>query len=334
MLKKVTATSLAAIMALTALSACGGQTTSSGTADTGSASTAETSSAEEVTITYISSTILESPEGDFEQQCIDEFNALDNGIHVEVEGVNANDLMKKYITLATSNSMPDFFLVNLLDTPTVVDMGLAAEVTPLFGEEYISGFDEASLASASVDGVAYGIPWFGGASGVLYRKDIFDEKGIEVPTTWEEMVAAAQALTDGDSYGITLVGTNNGSGAGRFQYVLRNFGVDEFTQDENGQWVTDIGSQKYIDALRAYTDLDEATCAWPPPYARRWAAIPATATTSMSSSTAGARSSRCSITSGASIRFMKNVPRRDVSESPYSTPKVENTKSPTRTSYV
>jgi len=264
MLKKVTATSLAAIMALTALSACGGQTTSSGTADTGSASTAETSSAEEVTITYISSTILESPEGDFEQQCIDEFNALDNGIHVEVEGVNANDLMKKYITLATSNSMPDFFLVNLLDTPTVVDMGLAAEVTPLFGEEYISGFDEASLASASVDGVAYGIPWFGGASGVLYRKDIFDEKGIEVPTTWEEMVAAAQALTDGDSYGITLVGTNDGSGAGRFQYVLRNFGVDEFTQDENGQWVTDIGSQKYIDALRAYTDLDVTYGTVPP----------------------------------------------------------------------
>lgn len=264
MLKKVTATSLAAIMALTALSACGGQTTSSGTADTGSASTAETSSAEEVTITYISSTILESPEGDFEQQCIDEFNALDNGIHVEVEGVNANDLMKKYITLATSNSMPDFFLVNLLDTPTVVDMGLAAEVTPLFGEEYMSGFDEASLASASVDGVAYGIPWFGGASGVLYRKDIFDEKGIEVPTTWEEMVAAAQALTDGDSYGITLVGTNDGSGAGRFQYVLRNFGVDEFTQDENGQWVTDIGSQKYIDALRAYTDLDVTYGVVPP----------------------------------------------------------------------
>ncbi len=256
MLKKITAMSVAAIMTLTALSACSGQTASSGTADTGGD--------EEVTITYISSTVLESPEGDFEQQCIDEFNALDNGIHVEVEGVNANDLMKKYITLATSNSMPDFFLLNLLDTPTVVDMGLAAEAAPLFGEEYINGFDEASLASASVDGVAYGIPWFGGASGILYRKDIFDEKGVEVPTTWEELIAAAQALTDGDSYGITLVGTNDGSGAGRFQYVLRNFGVDEFTQDENGRWITDIGSQKYIDALRAYTDLDVTYGTVPP----------------------------------------------------------------------
>lgn len=257
MMKKVTAVSLASVMALSLFTACGsGQTDASAATDSASATATAESSGEEVTITYISSTILESPEGDFEQQCIDEFNALDNGIHVEVEGVSANDLMKKYITLATSNSMPDFFLANLLDTPTIVDMGLAAEVAPLFGEDYVSGFDKASLASASVDGVAYGIPWFGGGSGVLYRKDIFEEKGIEVPTTWDEMVAAAQALTDGESYGITLVGTNDGSGAGRFQYVLHNFGVDEFTQDENGQWVTDVGSQKYIDALRAYTDLD------------------------------------------------------------------------------
>lgn len=267
LLKKASALSLAAILGLSALTGCGGQETTSASADTGttsSASTEQAGSREEVTISYISSTILESPEGDFEQACIDEFNALDNGIHVEVEGVNANDLMKKYITLATSNSMPDFFLVNLLDTPTVVDMGLAAEVEPIFGEEYVSGFDEASLTSASVDGVAYGIPWFGGASGILYRKDIFDEKGVEVPTTWDELVAAAQALTDGDSYGMALVGTNDGSGAGRFQYVLRNFGVDEFTQDENGKWVTDIGSQKYIDALRAYTDLDVTYGVCPP----------------------------------------------------------------------
>lgn len=268
MFKKLFALSMALVMALALFAGCGSQGTSSSApapapaADGDTASTA--GSGEDVVITYISSTILETPEGEFEQRCIDEFNALDNGIHVEVEGVNANDLMKKYITLATSDSMPDFFLANLLDTPTIVDMGLAAEVSPIFGDEYIGGFNEADLASASVGGVAYGIPWFGSASGVLYRKDLFDAKELEPPTTWEEMVEVAKALTEGDSYGITLVGANNGSGAGRFQYVLRNFGLDEFTQDENGKWVTDVGSQKYIDALRAYTDLDVKEGVVPP----------------------------------------------------------------------
>lgn len=271
MLKKDLALGLSVVMAVSALAGCGGSAEQKTEPAAQQTETAQQEAAEkpeekqeDITITYISSTIIESPEGDFEQKCIDEFNALDNGIHVEVEGVSANDLMKKYITLATSDSMPDFFLANLLDTGTIVDMGLAAEVAPILGEEYVGGFEASSLASASVDGVAYGIPWFGGASGVLYRKDIFDEKGIAVPETWDEMVEAAKALTDGENYGITLVGTNNGSGAGRFQYVLRNFGVDEFVQDADGKWTTDIGSQKYIDALRAYTDLDVTYNVCPP----------------------------------------------------------------------
>ncbi len=270
MFKRSLAVGLSVLMSISALTGCGSKIENQPESNGSTVSTetdkqsSEKANGEDVTITYISSTILESPEGDFEKKCIEEFNALDNGITVEVEGVSANDLMKKYITLATSDSMPDFFLANLLDTGTIVDMGLAVDAVSVFGEEYINGFDKSSLASASVDGTAYGLPWFGGASGILYRKDIFEEKGVEIPETWDELVAACQALTDEDSYGITLVGTNNGSGAGRFQYVLRNFGVDEFVLGEDGKWTTDIGSQKYMDALRAYTDLDVTYHTCPP----------------------------------------------------------------------
>lgn len=281
MRKKVLATTLTMALGVSLLAGCdgGAQNQSTAPATTAAGTTAGTTAGEtnadkpaetpapqkeNVTITYISSTYLESPEGDFEKQCIEAFNALDNGITVEVEGVAANDLMKKYITLATSDSMPDFFLANMLDTATIADMGIAAEMAPIFGEEYMAGFDESSLASASLDGTAYAIPWFSGASGIIYRKDLFDAKGIEPPKTWDELVAAAKALTEGDSYGMTLVGTNNASGAGRFQYVLRNFGVDEFVKGDDGKWTTDIGSEKYIDALRAYTDLDLTEKVCPP----------------------------------------------------------------------
>lgn len=278
MVKKNLAIGLSVVMAASMLAGCGGkeaapETTKAADAETqqteaakteGDAEAAKESSGENVTITYISSTILESPEGDFEKKCIEEFNALGNGITVEVEGVSANDLMKKYITLATSDSMPDFFLANMLDTATIVDMGLAAEIAPIFGQDYVDGFESVSLASASVDGVAYGAPWFSGASGIVYRKDIFDEKGVAVPKSWDEFVEVSKALTGDGAYGNTLVGANNGSGAGRFQYVIRNFGVDEFILGDDGTWTTDIGSQKYIDALRAYTDLDVTYHTCPP----------------------------------------------------------------------
>jgi ABC-type sugar transport system, periplasmic component len=263
MLKRKIALVLSAVIAFSSLAACagGGAASSQPAGDSSADSAAPTAP---VTITYISSTILESPEGKFEQMVVDSFNAQHKDIQVKVEGVAANDLMKKYVTLATSDTMPDFFLANQLDIGTIVDMGIAADVSKIFDEEYLNGFDKKCMDAFTVDGVAYGIPWFSSASGVIYRKDLFDNKGLKEPTTWQELVDTAKQLTGDGNYGITLVGTKDASGAGRFQYVLRNFGVDEFTKDAGGKWTTDIGSQKYIDALRAYTDLDVKEGVVPP----------------------------------------------------------------------
>lgn len=258
MLKKILALSLALVMMLTVFTGCSSEEPTPTESDAATEVKSEApEKKEDVTITYLSTTILEHPEGDLEQAAIDEFNALDNGITVEVEGFSANDLAKKLITLATANNLPDMFMFNMNDTFTWADMGIPADCTELFGQEYIDGMDPAFLANSTIDGKVVGIPWFGSASAVLYRKDLFDEAGItEVPTTWEEMIEVGQKLTHDDQYGMALVGANNGSGVGRFVYVLNNFGVDEFTQDENGKWVTDIGSQNYIDALRAFCELD------------------------------------------------------------------------------
>ena len=73
----------------------------------------------------------------------------------------------------------------------------------------------------TADGKLIGIPYFGGAQGIIYRKDVFEELGLSEPTNWDEFVQVCQALTrdtDGDgatdTWGITLVGTKNASGAG------------------------------------------------------------------------------------------------------------------------
>ncbi len=208
-----------------------------------------------VEITYLSTTIIEVPEGSYEQAIIDEFNALDNGIHVTVESVNNNELMKKIITLATADDMPDFFMYNDQDMASLIEMELVAPLNPIMGQEYVDGFTDVSVASVKRDGILYGAPWFTGAQAVLYRKDVFDEKGLKPATTWDEFVDLSVALTDGTTYGNVIIGARNGSGAFRFQTVMRNFGVDEFMQDSSGKWITDVGSEKYIKALKDYTDL-------------------------------------------------------------------------------
>lgn len=210
---------------------------------------------EVVEITYLSSTILETPEGAFEQAFIDKFNAEHPNIKVTVEGCASNDLNSKLTALANANDLPAFVMGNETTMSMLVDMELVTPVTDFFTQDYIDGFVPANIDSFKIDGVYYGVPYYGGAQGIIYRKDVFDAKGLKEPTNWDEFVEVLKVLTDGETYGITLVGTKNSSGVGRFQPTIRNFGVDEFYKDDNGKWQTDIGGQKYIDALRAYTDL-------------------------------------------------------------------------------
>ena len=48
-----------------------------------------------------------------------------------------------------------------------------------------------------------GITWQIDARGIFYRKDIFEEKGIPVPTNWDELLEAAKALNDPENRGST-----------------------------------------------------------------------------------------------------------------------------------
>ena len=217
-----------------------------------------------VEVLYLSSTILETPEGAFEQQLIDKFNAENPGIHVTVEGCAANDLNAKLTAMAAVNDLPAFVMGNETTMSALVDMDMVVPMEDLMDQEYIDGFVPANLDSYVIDGKHYGIPYFGGAQGIIYRKDIFEEKGLSEPTTWDEFVEVCQALTGDGSYGIALVGTKNSSGASRFQPVIHNFGCDEFYKDENGQWVTDIGSEKFTAALKAFTDLNNVYGVVPP----------------------------------------------------------------------
>ena len=57
------------------------------------------------------------------------------------------------------------------------------------------GFKNASTGS---DGKQYFVPFYFYAWGVHYRKSLFEEKGYEIPTTWDEMLAlATQMEADG-----------------------------------------------------------------------------------------------------------------------------------------
>lgn len=59
-------------------------------------------------------------------------------------------------------------------------------------------FTESTWDQASVDGGLFGLPQDSGPIVMMYNAELFAEHGVEVPSTWEQYVAAAETLKKAD----------------------------------------------------------------------------------------------------------------------------------------
>lgn len=133
----------------------------------------------------------------------------ETGIAVDLEVIGWNDLQNRIQTAITSGQGPDVvnigntWGVSLQATGGLLELG-EEEFEALGGRER---YVEAALATGGVEGTdPTSIPLYGLAYGLYYNTRMFEEAGLEPPTTWEEMVEAAKELTDPDNdvWGMSL----------------------------------------------------------------------------------------------------------------------------------
>jgi multiple sugar transport system substrate-binding protein len=93
------------------------------------------------------------------------------------------------------------------------------------------------------------IPCVGNVQVYAWRTDVLDEMGIETPKTWDEVLAAAQAITDAKGaeglYGIGLRGKPGNPAATSFLPVLRGYGTDLF----NEEWEPQLDTPQALAAI-------------------------------------------------------------------------------------
>jgi multiple sugar transport system substrate-binding protein len=58
------------------------------------------------------------------------------------------------------------------------------------------GLTDGSLSALNIEGKYYAVPTYGSTEMYYVRKDKLDEKGLDVPDTWEDVVAIAEAITE------------------------------------------------------------------------------------------------------------------------------------------
>ena len=105
----------------------------------------------------------------------------------------------------------------------------------------------------SYKGKVYGVPNLAISMFFFYRKDLLDAAGLQPPTTMDEWIAAAKALTKPDKkqYGTTMTLKAGDGFQNDFTYYLRTYGGDWYDKD----WKVTIDSEAGLKALTTMKEM-------------------------------------------------------------------------------
>jgi multiple sugar transport system substrate-binding protein len=99
---------------------------------------------------------------------------------------------------------PDVFFMSAGDWRRYAESGLALPLQDYIPDYLKEDILPASWDAVTIDGNIYSIPFEMEPVVLWYSKSALADAGLEVPTTWEELEAAAAALTTPDRYGILI----------------------------------------------------------------------------------------------------------------------------------
>jgi raffinose/stachyose/melibiose transport system substrate-binding protein len=184
---------------------------------------------------------------------------------VTVELIQETDqsVKDKTKTLTASGALPDIYFTWTGDwAENFVTGGLAADLSEVIAPdtEWGQTFGEASLDAFKYDDKYYGIPLYNNGKFMGYSKTAFAEAGIEVPTTFEQLIESCGPLRDA-GYEPIAFGNKDGWPALHYLQQLFAYNVpsDVLHADfdpATAEW-TDPG---YVAALEQFKTLvDECT---------------------------------------------------------------------------
>ena len=179
-------------LALLGLTACTG-TTAEPDADGGAA----TGDGEPVTLRYL---IEEQEDADalaLLEGRMDEFEAANEGITIDLQQAPLDSMRSVLQTQLRSGEGPDVFRWGSGPSfgGALAEAGLLMDLTEAYED---NGWEvyEFAKEQVTVDGKVYGIPGEMETIGVFYNKEVFDNLGLDEPTTLAELDAAAAAAKD------------------------------------------------------------------------------------------------------------------------------------------
>jgi sorbitol/mannitol transport system substrate-binding protein len=190
------------------------------------------------------------------QGLTDDFTAK-TGHTVEWVTLEENVLRQRVTTdISTKGGAFDIMTIGMYETPIWGKNGWLVPLDDLSAEYNAADILPAMSGGLSYDGTLYAAPFYGESSMIMYRTDLMEKAGLEMPAapTWSFVREAAAKMTDraNDINGICLRGKAGWGEGGAFITAMSNsFGARWFDMEWNAQFDT----KPWKDTLEFFTGM-------------------------------------------------------------------------------
>lgn len=192
MRKKVVATVLVCALAVSSLVGCSGTSNKQSTSDADSSgvSSDATGGNDKELSGSLTFAIWDNNLNDVSSDMVEKFQMQYPNIEIEVEKIKDDSEYWNAMKMrASANQLPDIMFNKPFTLSRFKDYMLDLSSTEACkNNELANGY--------AIDGKVLGIPMTSGYEYVYYWKDMFQEAGVEVPTTWTELEDASKKLQE------------------------------------------------------------------------------------------------------------------------------------------
>ena len=136
---------------------------------------------------------------------VESFMAANPNITVKYEALDWDTTNEKLNVVMTGGTPPDVVTIDMTWLPKFAALGAFSDLKPLSGGKlngvawenaYTPGALEAITYNSKIVAALYDFDTYA----LYYRYDLFQEKGLQAPKTWDDLMAAAKTIAQGDKY--------------------------------------------------------------------------------------------------------------------------------------
>jgi multiple sugar transport system substrate-binding protein len=137
------------------------------------------------------------------EEIIAGFTEENPDITVNLEVQSWENIFDVVSTRVQAGEAPDLLNLNAWSAFAADDLLFPA--SEVLSEDRIADFQDSFREQGTLDGEFYGLPLLASARAMFYNNELLTAAGVtEPPATWDELLAAAQAVTDSGSIGYLM----------------------------------------------------------------------------------------------------------------------------------